>query len=107
MRIVNKRGHVPTEHDVYVGRPSVLGNPYSHTTGTRADQVVATRDEAVERYGRWLLGRIRDSDPLVIAALNALDDDSVLVCWCAPQRCHAEMIVRAALWVQSGQKEKP
>lgn len=101
MNIVHKRDHTPTPSDVYVGRPSPLGNPYSHLP-IRGTIQVANRDLAVEHYGRWLLSKIREADPKVLEALAALTPDSTLVCFCAPQRCHAEMIERAWKWLAQG-----
>jgi hypothetical protein len=92
MQIVNKRNHTPTPSDVYVGRPSPLGNPF--VIGKHGN-----RDRVVELYGRWLHSRIKEHDPEVTQALEALTDASTLVCWCAPNRCHAEMIQRAWVWL--------
>jgi Domain of unknown function (DUF4326) len=92
MHIANKRNHTPTPSDVYVGRPSPLGNPF--TIGQHGD-----RDRVIELYGRWLHNRIREQNPDVMEALEALTDDTTLVCWCAPKRCHAEMIIRAWKWL--------
>ncbi len=39
--------------DVYIGRPSKWGNPFSHKSGTLAQFRVATREEAVARYREW------------------------------------------------------
>jgi hypothetical protein len=107
--IVNKRNHKPTPADVYVGRPTVLGNPFSHEAGTLAKHRVATREEAVSKYHRWLANILAaeaecfepGEDRLMTNAIRALKPDSVLVCWCAPQRCHAEIIVRAWKWLQT------
>ena len=52
LNVVNKRTHVTKVGtvDVYCGRGSVLGNPFSHKEGTKATFVVESRDEAVEAY---------------------------------------------------------
>jgi hypothetical protein len=44
---------------VYIGRPSPLGNPYTHIADRRtlAQNVVKTRDEAVAKYAEWLVMR--------------------------------------------------
>ncbi len=93
--VVNKRAHTPTAHDVYIGRPSALGNPFSHKEGTLAQHKVATREEAVARYREWLDEKIRTEDPAVMAALKAIQKDSVLVCWCKPAACHGDVIAEA------------
>ncbi len=77
--------------DVYVGRPSKWGNPFSHQAGTLARFKVATRDEAVERFREWFL-----SQPELVAAARRELRGKVLGCWCAPARCHAEVLAEIA-----------
>ncbi len=70
-------------HDVYIGRPSKWGNPFEiGRDGTRA-QVIA-------RYERWLL-----EQPALLAELGSLAGKT-LGCWCAPKRCHGEVLARLA-----------
>jgi hypothetical protein len=77
--------------DVYVGRPSKWGNPYSHLSGhTRARFRTETREEAIAKYEEWL-----DQQPELLAALPELRG-KILSCWCAPQACHAEVLARRA-----------
>jgi hypothetical protein len=89
----------------YVGRPSVLGNPFSHIpTGTLAQFVVKSRDEAVDKYGDWLKEQWR-VNPKVKAELIRLtklaikNDGITLICWCAPQRCHCEKLAEAIIGI--------
>ncbi len=88
MKIVNKRTHTPTPHDVYVGRPSPLGNPFPVPPYRRS--------LAIGHYRNWLWQKIDAGDPTVLAALAALSEESVLVCWCDPLPCHATVI--AEVW---------
>lgn len=100
IKVVNKRTHVPTEHDVYIGRPTPLGNPYSHLDYSKHDTIwVATRDEAVKLYEPWLQ---KQWDEYTLAA-ETMDDmidqyltagQMNLVCWCAPLSCHGDVIKR-------------
>jgi hypothetical protein len=77
--------------DVYIGRPSRWGNPYSHLArGTKARFVVATREQAIEAYELYLVGC-----PELVAALPELRG-KVLGCWCAPKPCHGDVLVRLA-----------
>jgi hypothetical protein len=79
------------DHGVYVGRPSKWGNPFSHIKyGTRAQFHVATRDAAVDAYEKWIV-----QQPELMASLHELKGKD-LVCWCAPARCHAEVLLRLA-----------
>lgn len=76
--------------DVYIGRPSKWGNPFSHKDGTLAKFKVGSRDEAVEAYARWI-----QTQPELLAALPELRGQ-VLGCWCAPQRCHGDVLSELA-----------
>jgi hypothetical protein len=97
INIVNKHWHKPTDHDIYIGRGSPLGNPYSHMDGTKALYKVVTREEAIEKYREWL-ERTRLNDPVLAAMLHEMrrahldGHDINLVCYCAPARCHGEII---------------
>jgi Domain of unknown function (DUF4326) len=64
-------------------RPSKWGNPF--VIGRRA-----TREEVIAKYRAWIV-----SQPALMAALNELRGKD-LVCWCAPQRCHAEVLIELA-----------
>jgi hypothetical protein len=76
---------------VYVGRPTPLGNPFRLL---REED----RDEVVARYATWLKEQLRRGNPEVIRALEELyrtlkrRGSITLVCFCAPRRCHAEVI---------------
>lgn len=100
IRVVNKRKHRGA--GVYVGRPTPLGNPFSHMPGTIAQHQVESRDAAIERYRRWLAEELA-ANPAGPAAemlarlVNAYrsEGELTLVCWCAPQACHADVIADA------------
>lgn len=87
-KIVNIYHRVP--YDVYIGRPSKWGNPFSHLDGTLAEYKVATRDEAVDRYAEWI-----KKQPELLAALDELKDKT-LGCFCAPKRCHGDVLKQLA-----------
>ena len=81
----------------YIGRGSPLGNPYSHMKGTKAQVVVATREEAIARYRRWFAEQCYFNKPEIIRELQRLltlakEGDLNLVCFCAPQSCHGDVI---------------
>lgn len=79
-RVVNVRNE---PHDVYVGRPSEWGNPYSEgRDGGRA--------EVIAKYDAYLEGR-----PDLLAKLRSLRGKR-LGCWCWPQACHADVLARRA-----------
>lgn len=74
--------------DVYIGRPSKWGNPFSHQDGTLAQFKVATREEAVARYEAW----IREQ-PELMKALPELAG-MTLGCWCSPLACHGDVLIK-------------
>lgn len=81
------------EYDVYIGRPSKWGNPFSHKTGTLAQHRVKTVDEAVSAYETWLL--LQTS---LLADLPELRG-KVLGCWCnvtGVENCHGYVLLRYA-----------
>ena len=103
MRVVNVRDYGSvTKAELagvtYVGRPSLLGNPYSHLRHARGCIFVATREIAIDKYRRYLYQRLINRDPQIVATLEALKEDSVLGCWCVPLACHASIIAAAWEW---------
>jgi len=79
-------------YDIYIGRPSKWGNPFSHLSGSDNLALfrVSTREEAVKSYEHWIL-----SQPLLVADLHELVDKT-LGCWCAPKACHGDILKRLA-----------
>ena len=82
-KVLNKRIHGIPRGAVYIGRPSIWGNPF--VIGKDG-----SRDDVIAKYETWLLGNRKLVDQL--AALAGKD----LVCWCAPARCHGDVLVRLA-----------
>jgi hypothetical protein len=81
----------------YVGRAmrgragSVLGNPYRM-------RVESERGAAIERYAAWLRERValpNSVEEFEIRRLRRIlerDGRLVLLCWCAPKPCHADVV---------------
>lgn len=82
-------------YDVYIGRPSQWGNPFSHkqVSGTTK---VPTRELAILAFRVRLWENLRDGSVTVeeLAALHG----KTLGCWCHPQPCHGDVLVAAAAW---------
>lgn len=69
---------------VYIGRGSKWGNPFKIGRD-------GNRDEVIRKYIDWFL-----EDPTKIeAAKNELADRN-LVCYCAPDRCHGDFLLKIA-----------
>lgn len=77
-------------YDIYIGRPSPWGNPFTHKNGTIAKYKVGSRDEAVKAYKEWIL-----TQPELLARLPELKG-KVLGCWCKPQACHGDILLEMA-----------
>lgn len=99
IRVISKRT-TPRQQAtlVYVGRPSALGNPFKlkEAGGTY------TRDESVDAYEPYLRKKINEKDPTICAELNRLYKLAKagpvdLQCFCAPLRCHADVIRKVLL----------
>jgi hypothetical protein len=69
--------------DVYCGRPSKWGNPFEIGKD-------GTRQQVIDKYERWLL-----QQPELIDQLSELTG-KILGCWCAPKRCHCEILAKLA-----------
>ncbi|MGP3999717.1 DUF4326 domain-containing protein [Streptomyces sp. 8N706] len=94
--VVNLKGHLddPEFADViYVGRPMhrggrhLEGSPLASPFRPGPD---GTREEVVEKYRAYLLGR-----PDLLALLPELRGHR-LGCWCVPKSCHAQVIAELA-----------
>lgn len=87
MAVLNKyHGNIPKDA-IYIGRPSVWGNPFEiGVDGTRA--------EVIKRYEMALLDAFRLGKVTTeeLAALHGKD----LVCFCAPQACHGDILQKYA-----------
>ena len=78
------------EFDVYIGRGSRWGNPYSHKVGTLAEHVVGSRTEAIQKFEEYLL-----SNEELMASLPELKG-KILGCFCKPKSCHGDILLRYA-----------
>ncbi len=92
VRVANKGTEHPRvgEYTYYVGRPTALGNPFK---AYRESQ----RDTVVDRYDEWLRTRMRTDNQvsrrvLEMVGLVKSGHNITLQCWCAPKRCHADVI---------------
>jgi len=103
--VLNKRtlsGPLPGTTRVYVGRPSPLGNPFA--IGRDGD-----RSQVISRYREWLWEQVRAPRSPARLELHDLLEKArkgplELVCWCAPQACHADVLARAIHWLDGHYK---
>lgn len=102
IRVVNKYYHMETRDDVYIGRGSVLGNPFTHLSNSQFPGLVAcsTRDEAIDSYKDYATALMEFnneySDEIKRLRKISKEKDIVLVCFCkSPDkevRCHGDVI---------------
>lgn len=89
--------NVKSRHDVYIGRPSIFGNPWSSKPSEIAEFRVATPEEAIRNYRRWLFGLgfedFRQEQRRAIVAAAPHLDGKRLGCWCKPGPCHGDVLV--------------
>lgn len=86
--VVNKHHNVP--YDVYIGRGSKWGNPFTHRDGTKAVFKVDSREEAISAYRKWVL-----QQPALLADLHELQGKT-LCCFCKPAGCHGDVLSELA-----------
>lgn len=58
------------------------------------------RGKTIAHYRRWLWERMQAGDEVVLNALRAIDESTVLICWCAPGPCHGDVVKAAAVWLR-------
>lgn len=95
IRIVNKYKRDPKLQgigiDVYCGRPTAVGNPFSI-------KECGGRDAACDAYQEYFDKKVAAKDDVAfmdeLRAIYRLarKGDVNLVCFCAPKRCHTETI---------------
>ena len=103
--IISRRAKRKLPYQFYVGRPTPLGNPYSHLDDVPNTTKVDTVDEAVRLYALWLDAKLVEGDVGVRNKLNLLysiakRNTIYLECWCMDEikpskrdhACHTTVI---------------
>ena len=85
-RVVNK---YKESYDIYIGRGSKWGNPFTHISDkkTKAEFIVSSREQAIESYRDWILNQ-----PKLLKDLHELKGKT-LGCFCKPKKCHGDILV--------------
>lgn len=91
--VVNKRTMGPaTPDDVYIGRPSVYGNRYSHKPSNVPGTImVSSRAEAIRRHREDLL-----NNPELVERIRRELAGKRLTCFCHPEECHGDTLAKIA-----------
>ena len=83
-KVLNKHKHGIPKGAVYIGRPSEWGNPFViGPDGSRTDVIL--------KYRKWLKAQ---PDKVAKAKQKLAGKD--LVCFCAPQACHGDVLLEVA-----------
>ena len=96
-KVVHVKDKVPNA--VYIGRGSEWGNPY-HIG------IDGTREEVIAKYKKYLWDRMAPALQEDISAYKDLGrlaslHGKQLACYCAPQACHGDVLVKASAWAHS------
>lgn len=85
-KVLNKYTATPEELEdsVYIGRPSVWGNPY----------IMSDTDDRMSVIEKFTIMLLNDKD-LMDRAKEELRGKN-LVCFCKPQYCHGDILLQVA-----------
>lgn len=77
-------------YTLYIGRPSELGNPFSHRPSSVPGTVVGpTVEWAIDQFEQHAREHLMEK-------IAEIPEGAVLGCWCKPGPCHGDVIVK--LW---------
>lgn len=101
MQVLNfyKLGKKIPDGAIYIGRrmphEGLAGSKFANPFKLSEDE---PRGSTIERYKKWLWGEIR-SGRITLEDLLELEGRD-LVCFCAPQACHGDVLVAAVKWAR-------
>jgi RNA recognition motif-containing protein len=73
-----------SNYDVYIGRPSIWGNPFViGRDGDKADRI--------RKYRAWIM-----SQPELIDRAKKELRGRTIACWCKPEACHGDILAEIA-----------
>ncbi len=72
-----------TADDIYIGRPSIWGNPF--ITGKDG-----TREQVIEKHKIWI-----KQNTYLLSRIHELKGKN-LICFCAPKTCHGDILLELA-----------
>lgn len=75
--------HCREPHDIYVGRPSVWGNPFKRG-------IDGTKAEVIAKHREWI-----QMQPHLMVRLRELKGKRI-ACWCKPEACHGDTLAELA-----------
>lgn len=113
IKVIHKKNSDKYKNVFYIGRGSVLGNPYTSIQDreTKAQFVVNTKEESIEKYKEYLNDCIKNKQEEVCNLMNqifilAMKEDVYLSCYCKPKSCHGD-VIKEILESKMQKKESP
>lgn len=99
IHVYNRKIETHHKNNFYIGRGSVLGNPYTHITEkkTKAIYQAKDRDDAIDKYSHYY-DLMYGSNLAFTKAIDTIyevyktGEDVYLECYCSPLRCHGDII---------------
>ena len=91
-QVHNKHAKTAPPDAIYIGRPSKWGNPFQIGKD-------GTREEVVAKHEAWILG-----NPELLSQIGELTGKH-LVCYCSPQACHGDTLMKLANAKMHNKKE--
>lgn len=87
------------DNNYYIGRPSILGNPFSHNGVRSIFKTLSfkTREEAIEAYSKYF-DEMYEKDPTFAKTVDEIyehyknGEEIYLQCFCKPLPCHGDVI---------------
>lgn len=91
--------HTNDPNNFYIGRPSPLGNPFTHNGkhSSLAKLSFKTREEAINAYSAYF-DEVYGKDPKLTVAFDEIyehykkGEDIYLQCFCKPLKCHGDIL---------------
>ena len=59
------------------------------------------RQDVINKYRVWLQRKLAENTHQEVEAIDAIPEDAVLGCFCAPKACHCDVMVDAWAWLKS------
>lgn len=112
--VVNKKDYTELgrEYEIYIGRPSILGNQFDWKPNTAAMWKATDREDSIRKYEDLLRKRL--ASPKLKDHKNELRrlyriwqrrGHLTLVCWCAPLACHGDVLKKILLEMRADEIE--
>ena len=77
---------------VYIGRPSIYGNPFMIGKD-------GSRDEVIEKFEEYLAANVKEDTSMYtwlvrLQLCYEAGEKIALACYCTPKRCHGDVLAR-------------